>query len=1292
MASGTITQGPSSEARRAAHERELIEYERYIDLQLTKTARQVQGMDIATGLMCWLAGALAYLLAAAAADHWLLSGGLGTWGRWLALLGLVAGSGWFLAIRVLPPLLKRINPVYSAHTIEQGRPQLKNSLVNFLLLRRDPRELSEAVRDALQSQAASGLAAAPVEHSIDRSPLVRFALVLLGAVLLSALYIMLSPKDPLRSAARVMFPWASIDRPTRFTIEDIQAEVVETARKFTGGPAEVFYGQRIKISAAAANRGRVVAEPIVLRFSTADGSASDQELRLESREHNAEIVLPAGTLAAAAGGGLQQSFDYTLTAGDAIAGPFHVKVLAAPSIEIEKLEYDFPAYTKLPKRAVTGRADVSALEGTVVTVRARANQEIAQAWIDLDCDGRRDATMLPKGQEAGGNFKLALKDDRRTPVNASYLLRFKNADGFENPQPIRYRIDVTPDLAPEIAWTAPREIDEPRTLPVDEALEVAFSAGDKDFELAGVKLRVEVETENKADRKPWETALLSKPSAEKWTSPPTKFVPAQHGFQAGQTVVLWAEASDNRQPKANVTETAKLKITLLPPRDPAEKRGPNHQPNDGSQQKKPGDAEQPPQDGEKQDQAGGEKQPKQKGAQEQPGAQEQQPGDKESEGEQQREGKEGGEGEQQEKQPGDEKQPGEAKQPGDEEQQAGDGEKKPGQEGEASENEQQGGAGESSEEGESGEGGQGGAGGKPGNEGAAGDKEGDGQSGGSESSTGSSKNGKQSAGKPGTGDSGNEGEPGQAGQGASGQKKPARRVDPDAQDGEAFERMMQHFDEEQKQSKQKGAGSEKQPGEKQAGNEQGAEGAGEESKSPEQAPGEEGGDAEAKEGSGKNAAKPKPEEGGAQSGQPQEGQEAAEGMEKPKPADGTGKPQAGDDAGKEGEAGESGAQERAGEDQNRGKESSKAAGEQSKQGDNQPSAENQRSGGAGQGNEEESGATPEAQGDNKQRDKDGEGQGGQPKEGQEEPQSPSTSNHQSNSKGGQSGSESGGGSKGGGQNAEQEGTGSSGSHTEADDGGGAADQSGDGETGNRGGGDRASQNATGDKNAQKAPGAGREGEGNQPSNDAGKEGGKKGSQDGGKNSAPQKPPQKQSEGGDQPPGDGEGQGTPNGSRESGPSRAGNNEPVGGGQGGDESEPPPPKAPQELGGDAANQDYANRATELVLDRLKDQLKKGQPDEALLDKLQWSKEDLERFVKRWEEMKANAKQPGPKGNKAKDELDQALKGLGLRPKGTSTKAGKTRQDKASGIRDSRRSEPPAEYAEQYQQYNVGTSKGK
>ncbi|MDZ4781758.1 MAG: DUF4175 family protein, partial [Planctomycetia bacterium] len=587
MATGSAT--TNAPPRRAEQEHELVEYGRFIDRQLTKTARQVRGIDIASGLMGWLAVALVYLMLAAAADHWLFASGLGLWGRWLALLGLVAGSGWFLARRVAPLLLHRISPVYSAHTIERGRPQLKNSLVNFLLLRNETHVMPELVRDALQTQAANGLAATPVEQSLDRTPLVRFALVLLGAVVVSALYIMLSPKDPLRSAARVMLPWASIDRPTRFKIENLQVEVVETGRKFTGGNAEAFYGQKVKIAGSVTNRGYVASEPIVLHFTTADGAAENQALTLEARERNADIILPAGTLAAAVGGGLQQSVDYTLTAGDAIAGPFRITVLAAPTIEIESLEYDYPDYTRLPNRSLKGQGDISALEGTRVVVRAKANQEIDQAWLDLGSDGRRDASMQAEGREAGVNFVLALQEDRRTPTHPNYLLRFKNKDGFENPQPIRYQIEVTPDLTPEIAWEAPREVDVPRELPIDEPLEMAFSAGDRDFDLAKVTLRAAVDTEKAAEQRPWESALLKEPKSDKWTSQPISFVAGEHGFHAGETILIWGEAADNRQPKANLAETPKLKVTLLPPRDPAEKQGPNHKPNDGSGEKSPPD-------------------------------------------------------------------------------------------------------------------------------------------------------------------------------------------------------------------------------------------------------------------------------------------------------------------------------------------------------------------------------------------------------------------------------------------------------------------------------------------------------------------------------------------------------------------------------------------------------------------------------------------------------------------------------------------------------------------------------
>ena len=60
-----------------------------IEDRIHKTRRQVKGVDIIAGLMTLAVGTLVYLFAAAIIDHWLVTGGLGFWGRlscWLFLI------------------------------------------------------------------------------------------------------------------------------------------------------------------------------------------------------------------------------------------------------------------------------------------------------------------------------------------------------------------------------------------------------------------------------------------------------------------------------------------------------------------------------------------------------------------------------------------------------------------------------------------------------------------------------------------------------------------------------------------------------------------------------------------------------------------------------------------------------------------------------------------------------------------------------------------------------------------------------------------------------------------------------------------------------------------------------------------------------------------------------------------------------------------------------------------------------------------------------------------------------
>jgi len=122
-------------------------------------------------------------------------------------------------------------------------------------------------------------------------------------------------------------------------------------------------------------------------------------------------------------------------------------------------------------------------------------------------------------------------------------------------------------------------------------------------------------------------------------------------------------------------------------------------------------------------------------------------------------------------------------------------------------------------------------------------------------------------------------------------------------------------------------------------------------------------------------------------------------------------------------------------------------------------------------------------------------------------------------------------------------------------------------------------------------------------------------------------------------------------------------------------------------DAANLEYAKEATDLVLERLKDQRKDPEPE--LLESLGWSEEELRAFVARWEAMKRDAREQD--GEAARD-LEDALRSLGLRPSGPERRAADAEDDTLRGLQDGGgRSRPPAELLEQFNAYRKGVARG-
>jgi hypothetical protein len=1238
MSPATLQQEPSGSQSRRPRDGELVEYDEFIARQIGKTGRQVKLVEIAVAAAQLVALLLIYSLVVVLLDHWLIAGGLGFVGRVAAFAGLVAGSAGFFGWRLIPLFSRRVNPVYAAHSIEQAQPSLKNSIVNFLLLRRRRAALPPPIYEAIERRAAKDLAEAPVDAAVDRSHLVKTGYVLLALVVLFCLYKLFSPKDPLQTLGRMAAPWANLPPATRVTIADVQP-----------GSTRVFQGESVRITALVS--GLRAGEPVTLYYSTADGQAVDLPvvMRLPEGDYLHEVTLPPDA------SGLEQTIEYYLAAGDAKSDRYRIETVTAPAILVDRVEYQYPAYAEVPPRIVERQGDLQGIEGTKVTIEARANVPIESAYIDFNSDGGRDLPLSVEGKAAKGSFLLGLKDDR--PLFDSYQIRFLDAAGRENPQPVRHTVEVLPDQPPAIEITAPaKDVVE---VPLNGSLPIALRAADRDFKLRRVTLFFA------RDGQPLHGDVLLD---EAWSGT----YPGAYVFQpnklpgelkVGDQLEYWGEARDNRAPTANRTETVRYRIRLVDrlsdseakrqheqaqqaaeeaqrqaqnpadkPRETAEDRSgqrsaddatrgepaeaPREQNRDSSEppdpQRNPAEAmekilehqrdkqepsarSEPPRTEEPSAAA-----PDQSTGDEQPAPQSRRD---ESSGSDKAEGSEGSDGQE-------EQSSGASQQPGGEKQSA-----------EQQRGQQRGGTqgGQSAQE-----------------EGTT-----DGQ--GKANSRGGA----------------------QPGGGESKSSQPAAAGESAAEPDSAAESTGQG----QAQPQGTGRPQAKRPG--------AAEGEGRRQKREGQA-------AQQREGRDISPAKDKQLAEDDTAGE-RHGDSARDGS-KQQPSQLTDRDQEG----------------RRGAQPGRGDRSEEPGGlKDPRQPSRQPPQEDARGGdpnaqkgnsGAGQSSQKNH-PTPEAQGANQARSKQSAQNPTRPEENQntEEGSSPSISNKESSSQGGESGDRSGGGKQGGGQKANAPGTGSAGQNTDSEQGGGQSQSAGDGE----------SSTSAGDKAAGDQP---REGQGSQTSGagragQSGSPGGQSSAPMGGKAGSADERGSGASDGGGardardaEEPTDGDARQPEAGSTE--PVQGRSDSAEGGEAKGRVSAGGPPEGESAEGSnnkeaatqaDPVNLEHARKATELVLESLKDQLNRNAVDPELLDKLKWTPEDLRKFVERWDELRKAANE----NEHAREQFEQTLSRLNLKRRGVAIQQQGGRGDDRN-LRETRWANPPPEYLEQFRAYTEGASK--
>lgn len=310
-----------------------------------------------------------------------------------------------------------------------------------------------------------------IETAVDRRPVLRLSYLLLAVVGVICLYLALSPKSPLISAQRILWPWTNLRAPTRVTIENVQP-----------GDTAAFLGEFVAVSADV--KGLNQDEPVLLHYSTADGEMLDQVVPMteENQAYRRQAKLPPDIR------GLQQDYSYFITAGDFKTATYTIETQIPPLIVVDKVDYHYPPYTGIPDTSIQRQGDVRAIEGTQVTVHAAANQPIDRAEIDFSGAGVRGIRMNAQDRTATGRFTLRmLPDDPTRGEHDFYQLRFTDKNHRENRHPIRYNIEVLRDLPPEVQIVEPQK--DETNVALDGKLEIRIRAEDPDFGLRRVAIR-----------------------------------------------------------------------------------------------------------------------------------------------------------------------------------------------------------------------------------------------------------------------------------------------------------------------------------------------------------------------------------------------------------------------------------------------------------------------------------------------------------------------------------------------------------------------------------------------------------------------------------------------------------------------------------------------------------------------------------------------------------------------------------------------------------------------------------
>ena len=349
-------------------------------------------------------------------------------------------------------ILSRPSMGQLAREVEQKFPQLKDDVTNALLLSQ------EMEKPFNSGQISRELVTAHLDKTVEKVSIIspsqvvsfrqasRHLRLLIPLLIAFSILLAVDPQWLNRSLAYILHPFSSLPmRETSLSVEPLNTTILR--------------GTPLLIKAKAAG---YIPDRLMLMVWPEAGDII--RINLESQGDGTFLHRIASA---------QNSFRYQVTSGRASSPVSTIHVVEAPEILKIRLTLVPPEYTRLPKE-VRHEGHIEALKGTVVSLEVQLNKAVKEAKL-----------MLHQGNELG----LNIQTDRLTgnlPVfyPGAYSIHVKDELGFENINPVSYRIHLIPDKYPEGEIISPAEDLE---ISGTEITPIVYSAKD-DFGITAVRL------------------------------------------------------------------------------------------------------------------------------------------------------------------------------------------------------------------------------------------------------------------------------------------------------------------------------------------------------------------------------------------------------------------------------------------------------------------------------------------------------------------------------------------------------------------------------------------------------------------------------------------------------------------------------------------------------------------------------------------------------------------------------------------------------------------------------------